>query len=144
MLENKPLFYVDDDADDLEIFHEVAQSMGIETQLFDRGDELLHTLLNPPPKPLVVFVDLNMPRISGFEVMKQIKANDFLTDIPVVAYSTATDSGTIDECKKMGADYFITKPSSIEVLKNALTYVLAIDWQEHDRTKDFCYKRSKP
>ena len=142
MLENKPLFYLDDDADDLEIFLQVATSLGIETKLFDRGDKLLKTLLNPPPKPSLIFVDLNMPLISGFEIMKQIKSNDFLTGIPVIAFSTANDLNTVEKCKKLGADYYITKPSQFNQLKNALQIVININWEEHDRAKNFYHKFS--
>ena len=140
MLENTPLFYVDDDADDLEMFFEVASSMGIETKLFDRGDKLLKTLLNLPPKPCVVFVDLNMSVISGFEVMEEIKANDFLTDIPIIVFSTANDRYTLEKCRKLGADYYITKPTEIKQLKNALRYVLTINWKEHDSSVNFYHK----
>lgn len=140
MLESKPIFYVDDDVDDLEIFFEVATSLGIEAKIFNRGDELLHTLLNPPPKPLVVFVDLNMPRISGFEVMQQIKNNDFLSDIPVIVFSTAHDCVTVEKCKKLGANYYIKKPSLIGDLKRTLQHVVATDWNEHDSSKNFFHK----
>ena len=57
MSENKPLFYVDDDEDDLEFFLEVACSIGIEAKLFNRGDKLLFSLLNPPPNPSLIFID---------------------------------------------------------------------------------------
>ena len=122
------LFYVDDDADDLMIFEIAAEAVGATASLFADGDLLLHSLNHPPPIPSVVFVDLNMPRISGYDIIREMKASDRLKDIPIVILSTASDALNIRKSRNMGANYYITKPTSLENLKRAIAHTLKIDW----------------
>ncbi|HEY0091609.1 MAG TPA: response regulator [Flavobacterium sp.] len=134
-----PIFYVDDDTDDLELFLEVSRTLELEVLLFSRGDKMLKTLLNPPPKPSIVFVDLNMPEISGYEVIENIKTSEFLNDIPIVVLSTASDSGSVFKSRKSGASYYIKKPTSVNQLEQAIKHVMGIDWNKHDCNKHFVH-----
>ena len=136
---NKPLFYVDDDPDDLEIFIDVAQTLGIEAYVFSKGDKLLKAILNPPPQPAIVFVDLNMPEITGFEVISHIKDLEDYNHIPIVILSTANDALSIKKSRSLGASYYITKPTSMAALKNALKHVVSMDWEAHDPSTNFVH-----
>lgn len=140
MAESKTVFYVDDDRDDLEIFLAVANGSEIDAKVFIRADKLLESLLNPSSRPLVVFIDLNMPVISGYEMIERIKSINSLATIPIVVYTTANDTWTIDRCRNCGADYFVTKSSDINKIKIMLQHVVAMDWEKHDRKEDFLYK----
>lgn len=51
-------------------------------KLFAVGEELLTAMNNPPPFLSAVFVDLNMPGKPGLEILKEIKVNDSLKDVP--------------------------------------------------------------
>lgn len=74
------IFYTDDDLDDLDFFTEVVESMenGVELVTQNNGKKLLEALHNPPPAPSVVFLDLNMPGINGFDVLTEIRQSDNL------------------------------------------------------------------
>ena len=61
-------------------------------------------------KPDLILLDLMLPKLSGFEVCKMLKANDLTWRIPVVIMSTLTDPESRDRAKEAGADYFIAKP----------------------------------
>ena len=121
------LFYTDDDADDLMIFEVAATAAGAETCLFEDGDLLLRNL-NDLPLPDIVFVDLNMPKKSGYEIISEMKSSDRLKGIPIVILSTASDAQNIQKCKKVGANYYITKPTSMDQLKSAIAHAMKIDW----------------
>jgi len=59
--------------------------------------------------PQVVLLDIMMPRISGLDVLKQLKSNSATAEIPVLVYSNLGKQEKIIEAKKMGAQEFITK-----------------------------------
>lgn len=141
MQEHPILFYTDDDEDDLFVFESIAKELIASTYLFSDGDTLLSRLNNPPPKPSLVFVDLNMPTKSGYEIMDEMKSSKKLKGIPIIILSTAGDSFSIEKCRQAGASYYIQKPTSMEKLKDAVECTLNIDWQKHDPAVDgFVYK----
>jgi two-component system OmpR family response regulator len=72
------------------------------------GDAVMGTLRRTPPKVLVL--DIMLPKRSGFDVLKQIRADDMLRDLPVLiltAKGQAKDRRTAEE---LGANGFVTKP----------------------------------
>lgn len=136
------LFYVDDDADDLEFFKEAVEDIGKNVSLFALGEDLLHAMHNPPPMPAVVFLDLNMPIKSGFDILDEIKNNMNFDGIPVVVLSTASDHNTINRCWDLGADLYVSKATSIRDLKQVIAHVLTIDWEDYGRRREeFVYRK---
>lgn len=134
------IFYADDDVDDLDFFKEVTNEINEPVSLFEEGQKLLAQLYNPPPKASVIFLDLNMPVKSGFEVLKEIKSNPEVENIPVVILTTSTNPSDIELCKNLGANLYVRKPTSMNALKKAINYVLSIDWNNHILSdKDFVY-----
>ncbi len=143
---NDPVvFYVDDDQDDRELFHDIAKekSKDISVYTYDQGEKLLAALKNPPPKPECVFVDLNMPGISGFEVIEEIRKADQTKDVPVVVISTSADTDTIDRCRELGASYYIPKSNDYKTLTRSIQHALSIDWDTFEPgDKNFVFKRT--
>jgi len=70
--------------------------------------------------PDLILLDLLMPQISGFDFIKQIKANDKTDKIPVVVVSAATDEESMEEIMSLGATKFIKKPVIIANLINVI------------------------
>ncbi len=128
------LFYVDDDPDDIFMFKDIADQLQVTVVDFLFGEGMLDAMYNPPPKPNMVFVDLNMPKMSGFELINEIKASPFFRDIPVVVLSTANDNRTISQAKRIGADYYIRKPNSSKELREAIAHAISIDWKNDKPT----------
>ena len=74
-------------------------------------------------RPDLILLDLNMPRISGFEVLKKVKDNSHLASIPVIILTTSRDPLDHTQCKSLGADMCLTKPHALkdyETLVNQL------------------------
>ncbi|HEY9124263.1 MAG TPA: response regulator [Bacteroidales bacterium] len=67
-------------------------------------------------KPKLILLDLLMPRINGFDFLKEIKENKNFQDIPVIVVSALTDIETINKTKELGAVGFIKKPIDIHQL----------------------------
>ncbi len=135
------IFYADDDIDDLDFFNEVISEINEPVALFEEGEQLLRRLNNPPPTASVIFLDLNMPVKSGFEVLTEIKATPATENIPVIILTTSANPADIQKCRSMGASLYIRKPTSIGALKKAINYVLTTDWQNFVATeKEFLYQ----
>ena len=67
-------------------------------------------------KPDIIILDINLPTISGKEILKKIKADDNLKAIPVIIFSTSDIDKEIEECYLLSANSYITKSFSIENL----------------------------
>ena len=83
------IFYTDDDKDDVIFFKDAVGVASKEINVvttFD-GGSLLNLLNNPPPEPALIFLDWNMPGQTGAEVLKEIRANDKTSQVPVIIFS---------------------------------------------------------
>jgi len=127
------IFYTDDDQDDQDFFKEVIAEITPQHEIFTQNDgyELLKVLQNPPPSPHIVFLDLNMPKKSGYQVLKEIREMDAAKTIPVVIFSTSSDDSAIKKTKELGANMYITKPSSYTEFKKVLNSVLSLNWEKN-------------
>jgi CheY-like chemotaxis protein len=132
-------FLVDDDAEDREIFAlALAEiSRAHECVTAEDGVDALEKLnSNKLFIPDIIFVDLNMPRMGGKELLTEIKKNRRVTHIPVVAFSTSSQPRDIEDTRKLGASHFLTKPPSISALVAALENLLS------GKIKSFFYGNS--
>ena len=121
-------FLIDDDADDRELFQEALSEVddSIEFETCSDAREALTLLASDGAVvPDVVFLDANLPKMSGWECLEYLKASPDTKDIPVVMYSTSSYQRDIDRAMDSGAVWFFTKPSSFEDLKRLLTVVIA-------------------
>jgi CheY-like chemotaxis protein len=135
------IFYADDDTDDLDFFKEVTKEMDEPVSLFDHSEQLLQTLRNPPPKASVIFLDLNMPVKSGFEVLYEIKSTPSIRHIPIIILTTSSNPTDISKCRKLGANLYIKKPTTVNALKKAVHFVLETNWEKFiPSDKEFVYK----
>lgn len=139
------IFYTDDDAEDLEFFTEVTSQIGdhlnIVTQ--NNGKKLLQDLENPPPNPHIVFLDLNMPGFSGFDVLEHLRSSDTFKKLPIVIFSTSSDEQTIAKSLALGASYYVSKPTDFTLLKKTIQHTLSIDWNTFKTNKEnFVYSNN--
>jgi CheY-like chemotaxis protein len=61
-----------------------------------------------------------MPGTDGREVLREVKSDPGLRNIPVIVLTTASDDRSVDECYRLGANSFIPKPVTIEGFFNAI------------------------
>ena len=74
--------------------------------------------------PDLILLDLLMPRINGYEFLKEIKADPKTRNIPVIVVSALTDQENIQKSMALGANEFITKPVDIQKLLEMVASVL--------------------
>jgi CheY-like chemotaxis protein len=63
-----------------------------------------------PPELLLMVLDINMPRVDGVEVLRQIKADERTARIPVIMLTTTDDPREIERCYALGCSVYVTKP----------------------------------
>jgi CheY-like chemotaxis protein len=136
------IFYTDDDLEDLEFFREIVGGISdkwhVVTQ--NNGHELLHALDNPPPHPYVVMLDINMPGMTGYDVLKALRCKKEHKQLPIVMFSTSNDQASIEKSRLLGATYYMPKSSIFEQLKKSIEHILGINWPSFITTdKNFVY-----
>jgi CheY-like chemotaxis protein len=124
------ILLVEDSSSDAYLLQEVfaTQTKEAEIHWVHDGYEALEYLLQnnkyaQANRPDLILLDLNMPRISGFEVLKRVKDNSHLVTIPVIIITTSRDPLDHTQCKSLGADMCLTKPHALkdyEALVNQL------------------------
>jgi CheY-like chemotaxis protein len=118
---------VDDDLEDREFFCEALREVdpSIICLIAGSGMEALSLLQEQITLPDYIFLDINMPMMDGKQCLKALKSIAQFETIPVIMYSTSTDTREIRECYKLGAEDFLIKPPSYEKLVNDLTSIFA-------------------
>jgi CheY-like chemotaxis protein len=127
-----PILLADDNEDDRLLFQEAFAEIKIKTlvKTVNDGVELMrHLNETANALPHILFLDINMPRLSGIECLHQIKKLDRLKDIAIAIYSTSTAEEDMEETFVNGANVYIKKPGDFNVLKKILNDVIAINWQ---------------
>lgn len=128
------IIFTDDDQDDCSLFADAMKDTGINHQLtiFNDGLQLLNYLNNEDSEmPHILFLDLNMPFMNGFESLRKIRANEKFRDIPIAIYSTSASEKDQEDTFVSGANVYIKKPNDFSVLKKVLKEVIEISWQMH-------------
>jgi CheY-like chemotaxis protein len=122
----------DDDEDDRLFFKEAFEEVKIKYDIttFNDGEQLMHYLNHDENAlPDIIFLDLNMPRKSGMECLREIRRNDRLKRISVAIYSTSSSEQDIEDTFVAGANVYIKKPNDFNMLKKVLSDVVHINWQ---------------
>ena len=137
----KNIFLADDDADDRMFFEDALKEVNIQTHLTlsSDGSELmsnLETVIKPPP-PDVIFLDLNMPRKNGFQCLEEIRNTPKFKGVPIVIFSTTINEDAVNKTYQHGANHYICKPRSFELLVKVIETVLALEmWQKPQPPKE--------
>jgi CheY-like chemotaxis protein len=123
----KSFLLVDDDADDAGLFCEAMKEADSEAvcHLASHGEEALE-ILERIEAPDIIFLDINMPRMNGWECLAELKTNDAFKEIPVIMYSTSSYQREIDIASEAGALCFFSKPDNFKDLKKMLRFVISL------------------
>ena len=128
--DNTLILLAEDDADDRLLFREALNEIDSNTSLstVSDGEELMKALYktNQDDIPLIIFLDLNMPKKNGFECLQEIRKTDKFKDVPVVIFSTSCQQEAINKMYENGASYYICKPNRFLKLKTSIEHILSI------------------
>ena len=130
MLLNPTILAIDDDTDDIQLLQEAFAEHATDTQLiavqtaeaFFRYIFAAETPVTqwveaiPVMLPDLILLDLNMPKLSGLEVLRFIRQNPRLHCCKVAMLTTSVNPNDEQACRDAGADLYLVKPSSFEQL----------------------------
>ncbi|MBY0340311.1 MAG: response regulator [Rhodocyclaceae bacterium] len=112
---------VEDDPGDVILTQEGlrASKLHINLHVVDNGEKALAFLHREPPyedvpRPGLIILDLNLPRVNGMEVLKEIKTNESLQTIPTVILTTSRAEEDVVRSYKLGANCYVSKPLNLD------------------------------
>jgi two-component system chemotaxis response regulator CheY len=112
--------------DDDEMSHAVVlmlRMLEVRADVFREARSAARTLL-AGQKPDVLFLDINMPEVSGIDFLEFVRRNAQLKSLPIIMLSSETTDVQVDEAMAKGANAFVFKPVTLEELEGALARVM--------------------
>ena len=115
----KRILLVEDDPNDIELTIGALRECNLANEiviardgvealayLYRRGDFASH----PGGNPIVILLDLKMPKLDGFQVLRQLKSDEEMRFIPIVILTSSRESRDLEECYRLGVNAYVVKP----------------------------------
>ena len=127
---SQELLLVEDDENDIELAMRALKGVNLldRVHVVRDGQEALDyilgrndTLGNVGHSPLVVLLDLKLPKINGWEVLQKLKSDDRTASIPIVILTSSKEPKDLKRCYEMGANSYIVKPYDLEDFTKAVS-----------------------
>jgi CheY-like chemotaxis protein len=115
----KTLWYIDDDSEMIQAVKLMLKLLGYETRPFLDARRAAKLLL-AGERPDVLLLDINMPEVSGLDMLEFVRRRDQWKTLPIVMLSSEAADLQVDAAMELGADAYVFKPVTIEELENAL------------------------
>ena len=132
MLPEYPILLVEDNLDDILITKRAMAKGRIRNKLYivHDGEEALDFFkkqgkYKDAPTPTLVLLDLKMPKLDGFGVLKEVKSDENLKSIPIIVLTSSERDKDIDLAYKLGANSYIMKPVNFD---NFIETILSIKY----------------
>lgn len=126
---NQSIFVVDDDEDDQFLLRQVLTQHTPEASIrvLNDGEELLTALAGEQPLPDLVLLDLNMPRMSGLEALRHLRAEQTYDGLPIVILTTSDSAYDRQQAQALKANAYLVKPGTLEQM-NQLILTVKHQW----------------
>ena len=126
------ILLVDDSTDDVALTMRALRTNSItnNVDVASDGAEALGYLFPSDhcrPKPVLILLDLNLPKVSGLDVLRQIRMDEGMQGLPVVILSTSSEDRDIVESYHLGANSYVRKPVVFDEFVAAVR-VLGLYW----------------
>jgi CheY-like chemotaxis protein len=123
------ILLVDDSDNDVELTRRTLQHHNLVNEVVDVRDgvealDFLHRRgkhkKRPPADPIVMLLDIKMPKVDGIEVLREIRNAPHLSHIPVVMLTSSREGPDVDECYRLRANAYVVKPVDFEQFADAI------------------------
>ena len=129
---NLTILIAEDSEDDALFLERAFRKIGMKNavQILTDGQEVLHYLRGSGkyedrhefPFPSVLFTDIKMPRVNGFEVLEWFRDHPECKVIPTIVFSSSAQPEDVEQAYKLGANAYFVKPTSLAELEDMLRY----------------------
>ena len=128
-----PIVVIEDDVDDQEILDEIFKNLNYKNPViyFTDSEEALQFLIDTKIKPFLILSDINMPKLTGFELRQKVHTNEDLNlkCIPYLFFTTTSAQKAIVDAYSQSVQGFFIKANSIDKLESTIKKIIEY-WQE--------------
>ena len=121
-MNERTVLIIEDEEDAAELFAEMMRVSGFRVLKTSSGAPALAMMTNE--KPDIVILDIMMPEVSGIDILRQMRRNQNLANVPVVVVSAKSMPADIKNGMEAGASTYLTKPVGFLELKEAVNNAL--------------------
>jgi CheY-like chemotaxis protein len=123
------IIMIEDDEGHARLIERNIRRAGVNNEIvpFVDGTSALSYLFGPDrsglssaDRPFLILLDLNLPDMSGIDILRRVKENEHLKRTPVVILTTTDDQTEIQRCYDLGCNVYITKPVNYDSFANAI------------------------
>jgi len=118
------LLVVDDEKDVVLLFQDKLTQAGYQVVAAFDGEEALAKVASE--KPDIILLDLGLPKVDGFEFLKQIREKYKDKWIPVIVISANADLEAVKKCYGLEADHYLTKPCDIDKVLRGIETMISL------------------
>lgn len=115
----KQVWIVDDDQEMADAMRLMLEIIDCKTDHFLNARSAAKTLLSGK-RPDLILLDINMPEVTGLDLLEFLRRRPEWNDLPIVMLSTEAADTTVDRAMSLGADGYVTKPVTIDELEQAV------------------------
>jgi two-component system, response regulator len=132
-MKSKIILLVEDNPSDVELTRRALQKSHIANRMIvaEDGQEALDYLFGSDPHsnelPALILLDLKLPKVDGLQVLRQIRADERTSHLPVVILTTSNEEQDITQSYDLGANSYIRKPVDFNQFVDAIQY-LGLYW----------------
>jgi|SRR5882672_4189426 len=140
MNEKQTILLVDDNEDDILLMKHACQAAHFKPSVhpISNGEEAISYLKGEGlyidrtifPLPTVMLLDLNMPRVSGFDVLAWVRTQPMLKRLSIIVFSASARSEDVERAFELGANSYLVKPGSVSALIAMMCSLR--DWLEYN------------
>jgi CheY-like chemotaxis protein len=124
-METLRIYHIEDDEDYRVLVKVALVTNGYQGPVteFNNAIDALNSLRANPEHPALILLDLNMPRMSGGDFIKELKADPALANIPIVVFTTSSNPDDEHFCEQYGVD-MLTKPYTMTAIEEMVDWVI--------------------
>mgnify|MGYP001821665157 FL=1 len=128
--QGKRIFIADDEPEVVDLVQMVLDMGGYTVSSAGDGERALASIRAEPPD--LILLDVRMPRMSGLEVLEQLRADPETASIPVIMLSVVTTYPEVQAALQQGAIAYLAKPFGLKDMSRLVSRILAMDGAERD------------
>jgi CheY-like chemotaxis protein len=125
---SRPILLVEDNPVDIDLTRRafIRQKIGNPVEVARDGEEAVAWIKRweeGEPRPVVILLDLKLPRVSGLDVLRQLKSHPQFSSIPVVILTTSSEESDVKTAYELGANSYIVKPVDFDKFQSVVQQV---------------------
>lgn len=132
----RKVLYVEDNVDAVIFVKQIVNKIGdYELKVIENGSDILKLTSDinyiKENMPEIILLDINLPGMNGFEILKHIRAQAKFKNIPVIMFTSSESKPDVEQSYACGANAYLVKPSSLESLQVVLKDTFNF-WLKHN------------